>query len=343
MSEKTEEPTPRKLQKAREDGDSPVSAALVQGFGFIVALALVPGAIAATAHRFRALIERAVDPAGRSWSVVEVATDVTVLSLPLIAGAALAAIAVGAVQSGGIITFKKLNPDLSRANPVTGLKNVLSAQRLISLGRALFGALVVGYLATRLLLDHAPDLAHATGDLSAASVVAGVVCQKLGWIAALVGLALAAVDLGIVNWSWRKRHRMKKEEVTREYKEAEGDPELKAARKRGHQEMLDGATLHAVRDATVVVVNPTHVAVALRYDEDQDEAPRILAGGRGELARKMMDAARAYGVPVVRDVPVARALVELEVGDEIPEALYEAVAEILREAWQELEQTKERE
>jgi flagellar biosynthesis protein FlhB len=86
-----------------------------------------------------------------------------------------------------------------------------------------------------------------------------------------------------------------------------------------------------VKDATVVVVNPTHLASALRYREDEDEAPRVVAQGKGELARRIVEAARAYGVPCVRDVPVAHALAELETGDEIPEVLYEAVAEILRE------------
>jgi type III secretion protein U len=94
-----------------------------------------------------------------------------------------------------------------------------------------------------------------------------------------------------------------------------------------------GAALNAVKKATVLIVNPTHLATALRYDEEEDQAPLILAQGQGDLARRMIDAAHAYGVPVVRDVPIAQALRDLEVGEEIPEALYEAVAEILREIW----------
>ncbi len=98
------------------------------------------------------------------------------------------------------------------------------------------------------------------------------------------------------------------------------------------------ATVHAVRDATVVIVNPQHLATALRFRDGTDDAPTVVANGDGDLARQIQDAARAYGIPIVRDVPVARALRDLEVGDTIPEALYEAVAEILREIW-ETEQT----
>ena len=128
---------------------------------------------------------------------------------------------------------------------------------------------------------------------------------------------------------------MSKDEIKREHRESDGDPALKAARRRAHQEALTGATLGALKTASVVIVNPTHLATALKYSEDADElAPAVVAQGQGEMAKLIVEAARAYGVPVVRDVPVARALNELEIGDEIPEALYEAVAEILREIWQ---------
>ena len=125
---------------------------------------------------------------------------------------------------------------------------------------------------------------------------------------------------------------MSKDEVRREHKEAEGDPQHKAARERAYHELLAQATVANVRTASVVVVNPTHLACALRYDEKEgDEAPVVVASGEGELAARIVREAEAYGVPVVRDVPLARALVELQVGEVIPEALYEAVAEVLRE------------
>ena len=156
-----------------------------------------------------------------------------------------------------------------------------------------------------------------------------------------MGLALGLVDLLLTRRAWLQRHRMSKDEIKREYRESEGDPALKAARRRAHQEALTGATLGALKTASVVIVNPTHLATALKYGQDEDLAPSVVAQGQGEMAKLIIDAARAYGVPIVRDVPVARALNDLEIGDEIPEALYEAVAEILRELWQAENQQQE--
>jgi flagellar biosynthesis protein FlhB len=106
---------------------------------------------------------------------------------------------------------------------------------------------------------------------------------------------------------------------------------VKAARRRAHQEALAGSMIAAVKNATVLIVNPTHLATALRYAEDEDDAPVVIAHGEGDLAQKLIEAAHQYGVPVVRDVPIAHALKELTLGEQIPEALYEAVAEVLRE------------
>ena len=159
--------------------------------------------------------------------------------------------------------------------------------------------------------------------------------------AAVLGLFLAVLDVVVTRSQWRKRLRMSKADVKREHKESEGDPQLKAARERAHHEMLASVMIANVKTASVVVVNPEHIACALRYDESEEaEAPVVVANGEGELAERIVRAAHEYGVPVLRDVPLARALIELEVGSAIPEALYEAVAEILREAYEEIEREK---
>jgi flagellar biosynthesis protein FlhB len=184
---------------------------------------------------------------------------------------------------------------------------------------------------------HLADFARVEARPAAALAVAGEVALELARRAAAIGLVVALADLLVSRSAFFAKLKMSKAEVQREHRESEGDPHLKAARRRAHQELLTMATVQAVRQATVVIVNPRHLATALRYIDGEDEAPTVVAGGDGDVALRIQEAARAYGIPIVRDVPVARALAELQVGDTIPEALYEAIAEILREIWEEQE------
>ncbi|HLV66154.1 MAG TPA: EscU/YscU/HrcU family type III secretion system export apparatus switch protein [Polyangiaceae bacterium] len=331
MSEKTEEPTPRQLRRARQKGDVAVSAALSQAVGLLAALAVAESVVLATFRASAQALSSAVD--GRALTAPELAACVVALSLPVIATAGFASGALSFVQSGGLFAPSRLAPDLSRLDPIAGLGNLFSVERLFTLARALVAATLVGAFAYSVLRDVLPALAATPGELRPALAVAGDTAGRLARYAGLVGLGLGLIDLGVLRRAHRRRWRMSRDEVRRDFREDEGDPEIKAARRRAHQEVLISAQIRAVEKARVVVVNPTHLAVALGYDETVDAAPKVLAQGQGEIARRIVDAARAYGVPIVRDVPVARALNELEVGDEIPEALYAAVAEILREVW----------
>ena len=344
MSEKTEEATPKRLRKAQEEGDSGQSAFASQSVAFLVAVSLVPGAAAMLVTRsadgLRAAIEHAADASpAATVDAAALAGDLVLLAVPVLLGAAIASAVTSAVQTGGFIATKKLTPKLERLNVIDGLGKLLSAARLFSVVRALALGAIVSYFAYRGLRAHVVDLARLSGRLGYVGRVAAEIARGVAMQAALAGLALGVVDLVVVRRGWQKRLRMTKEEVKREHKESDGDPQMKAARERARHEMMSAATVASVRTASVVVVNPTHLACALRYDEKQDgagdAAPVVVATGEGELAQKIVQAAHAYGVPVLRDVPLARALIELQVGDQIPEALYEAVAEILREAWDE--------
>jgi FlhB-like protein len=338
--EKTEKPTPQRLRKASREGDSGISNYAGQSIGFFVALVLLPSAATATSSRCAVWLKAALVRAGERPAPVQldakgIAFDVVSLVGPMLLATAAVIAVVGAVQTGGSVAVGKLSPDLSRLDPIAGIKRLLSLDRLFSVARSLVAASAVAFLAYRELEGHASDVAHTAGRLALVPHLGGELARRMATDAAILGLAVAAFDIAVVRRGWMKRLRMSPAEVKREYKESEGDPQMKAARERARRELLAQATVASVKNASVVVVNPTHLACALKYAEDEDSAPVVVASGAGDLAERIVRAAHDYGIPIVRDVPLAQALRELEVGDVIPEALYEAVAEILRAAWEE--------
>lgn len=338
MSEKTEEPTPKRLQKAREEGDSGQSAALSQSFGFLVGVFALPAAVLAASAALRPFLLDALRMAAEPSPEISMAPGklvwvVLAVPLPLLATVAAASGVTSFVQTGGFLATKKLAPKLDHLDVIKGLGGLFSSQRLFSVVRAFATALLVAYLAYGVLHAHLADLARLADSPQRLPELVDVLTHKLLVRAAVVSFVLGVVDLVVTRRAWKKRLRMGKDEVKREHKESDGDPQLKAAREKLHHELLAQTTVGNVKRASVVVVNPTHIACALRYDEAEgDQAPVLVARGQGELARRIVEAARAYGVPVLRDVPLARALHELEIGEEIPEALYEAVALVLHEA-----------
>lgn len=347
MSDKTEEATPQRLRKAQEEGDSGVSAYMGQAVGFMAALAIVPAAVGAIvsfgADSLRSVIARvAIDgkPDVVHFDMVSLAEAVLALTLPVLLAAGIAAAVTSFVQTGGAFASKRLAPDLARLNPVTGFRNLFQATRLFAVARSLVAACAVGYLAFDGLKTHVVDTSRLAGRLPYTGVVIRELAMTLCWRAGAIGLALGFVDLLVTRSVWKRRLRMSKDEVKREHKDQDGDPEVKAERARARQELMAQVTVASVRQASVVVVNPTHLACALRYDAAVDEAPMLVASGDGALAGQIRQAAEQWGIPVLRDVPLARALFELPIGDAIPEALYAAVAEILREV-QEDRQRKE--
>jgi len=342
VSDKTEEPTPRRLARAREKGDVAVSAAVTQALGFVVALIVVPGTVAATAVQASALLRRALAAPPAPSETEPIATSVVLLVTPLLAAVALAGALATVVQTGALFAPARVKPDLTKLDVVAGIRSLFSGQRFWNVGRALMTAVAVGFLAWRGFATHLADLARSIGTPRGAAQLAAHAVKEMARDAAMVGVLLAVIDVVVVRRALRTRLRMSKAEVKQEHRESEGDPQWKSARQRAHQEMLAAATVNAVKDATVVIVNPEHLATALRYLHGEDEAPTVLATGDGDLARRIQEAARAYGVPVVRDVPVARGLAELQVGDTIPEALYEAVAAILDEMWSQEERAAQR-
>jgi type III secretion protein U len=332
---KSEEPTPRRLRRAREEGGSGASAFASQAVALVAATALVPVTISAVASRvedrLRDAIHRAAEPVvTASFDAGQAARDLVLLCLPILAGAAMASAATSLIQTGGILGARRLAPRLERLNPLMGLDRLVSRQRLFAAARAVAAGSLVGWIVLHHLSARAGDIARASGRLVFAGPTAIAIAERIGWSAALLGVAVAALDIVVTRSDWTRRLRMSRDEVRRELKETGGDPVARGARDRARLEASALGAIAAVRTATVVVWDGQRAACALRY-EDGDLAPRVVASGNGAMADAIVREARTYGVATAEDVELAHALAACSAGESIPETLYDPVAVVLRD------------
>jgi len=259
------------------------------------------------------------------WLVSAAVTVLRLSALPALA-ALTAALASGALQTGGLCTLEPLAPRLARIDPVRGLARLFSLARLTDLGLGISKALLVAAAALHGWRTTAAALAQLPRS-EVPGLALGALLWPLAWRLAAVILLLAGADWLLVRWRLHRRLRMSRDQVRREAREDAGDPSLRAERRRIHRALAATAPLAR---ATCLIVNPTHVAVALHHRPGSGEAPRILAKGSGASAARLRSLARRAGIPIVSDPPLARALHRLaEVGDEIPEELYDAAAAVL--------------
>ena len=331
--ERSFDPTPRRLEEARRRGEVAFSRDLTSAAAMAAAIvALVMQGPALTARLFGYFREAFAAAPASGNATAALATGVGVLAralaAPLLAALVLA-LAAGALQTGGLLAF--VRADLARLSPAAGLKRVFGGQAAWQVGKGLVKVAIVAVLAW---ITVRPVLG---GVLALAGTPVPRMATALGLLAAQLAerVTVAALALGVADYLWTRRGhmqgmRMTREEVKREHKESEGDPSHRAERQRLHRELTEQRMLADVRKADFVVVNPDHIAVALRYDRDGDAAPVVVASGERLLAERIRQAAREAGVPIFRDVTLARSLRDLPEGQEIPAALYEAVAEILR-------------
>jgi flagellar biosynthetic protein FlhB len=337
-SQRTEQPTQRRLQKAREDGRYASAGEFVSALQFMVFLALLGAGGAHWFEGFRLTARRllAFQPSGEM--TVELVTRLWLQIclhhlLPVIGGGLLVVVATlmfRLVTTRFGLSLKKLAPDLSRLNPLARLRE-LPSQNLPRLGQALILLplfLWAVYTIARDKLDLFLSLPLATAD-AGARLVAGSL-RELFWKAA--GLFLV---FGCIDW-WRQARRfrsdlkMTKQEIRDEFKESEGNPQIKSRVRRLQRDQARRRMMREVPSATAVVVNPTHFAVAIRYEMDSMAAPLVVAKGKNYLALRIRQIAISHQVPIVENPPLAQALYKgANIGQEIPPHLYRAVAEIL--------------
>jgi flagellar biosynthesis protein FlhB len=334
--EPTEEPTPKRLRDARRKGQVARSRDLVMALGFGAAFAVLAVGAAAMLGQVGGFMERtlrgcATGAAAPSAVLREGLLVLMRACLPLCIAVFIVGAVGGAAQVGGLFTLEPLTPRLDRLSLLGGLKKLLSGRNLFEVGKSLVKAAAVAAVGYTVLASHARDVVlTARGGPEAALVVGAEVGSALLWRTLVVFAIVAVVDFVYQRRTLLRELRMTRYEVQQEQKQTEGDPHHKAARQRLHRDILQHDMLEAVRTADCVIVNPTHVAVALRYDRATMQAPQVVAKGERLLAERIKELARQHGVPIMRDVPLAQALGRVDLGEEIPEELYQAVAEVLR-------------
>ena len=336
--EKTEQPTAKKLRDAREKGDVAHSKDFTQT---LLILALFGYLLGNASNIIESLGRILLVPAGLTGMPFEIALksalEITLrealyLLLPIV----LIVLGVGMfsefLQIGVLLAFKKLIPSGKKLNPISNLKNIFSKRNLVEFLKSAFKISFLSVLVTMVVRDALPQLMSVPH-----SGLAGLQMGVGGMMFTLItNVAVAYVIISLADFVWQRRqHRkqlmMSKQEVKQEYKEMEGNPHIKGKRKHLHQEMAMQGAVQRTRKATVVVTNPTHLAIALYYDQDETPLPIILAKGEGALAAEMVRAAREEGVPVMQNIPLARALMAHGEPDQfIPSELVEPVAEVLR-------------
>lgn len=336
---RTEEPTPRKLERAREQGDvarTPDLPSLASLAAAAAVIALAGGGL--LRNLAQALIPFLAHPdeiSLQGTGPIEVARRATLAASPILLGVLCAAALSGAagslLQTGFLFTPGKLKPELSRVSLSAGFRRVFGLDGLAHFVKSLLKVLATGLIGWWVLEPHIAELTGlAALEPTAVLLFAGDILRRLVFATVAFLLAVAGAD-----WLWQRqrflaRMRMTKEEVKEDYRQSEGDPHVKARQKQIRNERARRRMMQAVPTATVVIANPTHYAVALRYEAGETAAPVCVAKGLDSLALKIREVAEAAGVPVIEDPPLARGLyAAVEVDDMIPQAHYQAVAKII--------------
>lgn len=337
--EKTEPATPRRLEKAREEGQVARSRELVTFLmlgGGLLGLWILGGHMS---RRFGMVMEQALlfdrrqafDTHAMLGRVFNLGSSAIMTLAPLLLALTVIALVAPLMLGGWSMSAKSLAPRFSKLNPAKGLKRMLSGQMFAELGKAIAKSLLVGGIGVWFLSRQRGALVALMGE----SVNEGLqhAMKLAAGAAGLMVLALVAVvliDVPYQLWSHGKKLRMTREEVRRENKESEGDPQIRGRIRQRQQAMARGRMMSRVPEADVIVTNPTHYAVALRYAESRMSAPRVVAKGAGPIALRIREIGEEHRVPMLEAPPLARALYRhVDLDREVPGVLYNAVAEVL--------------
>ena len=343
--EKTEEPTAKKLEDARKDGKVAKSKELNSAFDLIVLFLLLKvfssyiyhgflDTFLYTYNRIPEFVKGASkDMNGRVTSTFfqPVLTEILKLLLPFFVAGVAVCLVVSILQVGWKVTTKPMQPKFDKFNPINGFKRLFSKDSLFELVKSFAKIILIGYVAYSSISGHQDELFVLYDiPLMQAIILCGQVIIDAGFRIGVVYLALGLVDLIYQKHKFHEEMKMTKQEVKDEYKNTEGNPEVKGKQRQRMQEASRRRMMQDVPKADVIITNPTHLAVAIKYDANEAKAPVVLAKGEDYLALKIREKAKENHIEIVENKPLARMLyANVDIGQEIPPELYQAVAEVL--------------
>jgi flagellar biosynthetic protein FlhB len=333
--DRTQAASARRLEQAREQGDVPLSREVpgVVGLGAAI-LVLMLGAPVGLQGFGARLARMLAEPERPDVALRDAAWTVLALLIPFVAAVLAASAASTLAQTRFLFHLGALRPDLARLNPQRGLRRIGGRETLVQAGRALLKLGILGWAAWHALGSIVPDAGRTLLE-SPGALLDRLVRGLLHLVMLVLGAqaVFAGLDLVLVRLRYARRMRMSREEQRDETKETDGDPRVKGRLRRLRVARARRRMMAAVPTATVVVTNPTHYAVALRYEQGKGGAPRVVAKGMDEIAARIRAVAEENRVPLVANPPLARALYTVELDREVPAEHFQAVAEVIAYVW----------
>jgi flagellar biosynthetic protein FlhB len=337
--ERTEPASPRRLEKAHTEGQVPRSQELLVAVVLLAAAVAVAFLAAGTGRHMLGMMREAsgwlaagpLTENGAAMMLTEVTQGSLLAMAPLFGAVMLSTLFVGVIQARGVLALKPITPDFSRIDPVKGLGRLLGPEGWFTLLKAIVKLVLLGAITWGALTAMWPTISGLVGaEAGTVLEVTRTATLRIVSLAGITFLALSLADYGFVSWRHHGKLKMTRQELTMEHRESEGDPLLKGRMRSLAQQLTRQRMLQKVKEADAIIVNPTNIAVAIKYDGRMSGAPMVLAMGQRKLAERIRAIAAEAGVPIVRNIPVARALIATaKVGRPIPPALYAAIAEIL--------------
>ncbi|SFA74914.1 flagellar biosynthetic protein FliR/FlhB [Clostridium frigidicarnis] len=338
-NDKTEEATPKKLSDARKKGQVPrskeISVAFTLGAITLILMSLnsyiIQESLTSLQFSLSNILNDEINYLNLQKILLKFIVDFAKVYLPIAIPIMVVGVFSSVAQTGLMLTTEPLKPSFSKINPINGFKKMFSVKSVMDLAKNLVVITIVGYIGYSFILSNYINIMD-TINININSVLpkAMDLVVSIFFKVTLVLVVIAIIDFVFQIRQFKKEMRMSKQEIKEEFKQAEGDPQVKSKIRQKQREMVTKRMMQAVPEATVIITNPTHLAIALKYEEGGNEAPKVIAKGADHVALRIKEKAKEHEIPIIENKPLARLIYEkVDLDREVPEDMYVAVAEVL--------------